>query len=149
MLYPSFSQSTNDSNLDNFILNNPIVYPIAGAPISLVIAAYNPGVFRTDTLMLFITTMSTVITAIYPRGDVRFRRGERIDFAYKSLGLLVIDTSETAHGLTYFKVGTVAKGLGQFVEQYGYFYLGFEIREAGVGKIGMGRMYMRYAMRKS
>lgn len=85
--------------------------------------------------------MYAAIAAISPRGDVRFRRGEETGFAYKSRGMLVINTSQTARGLTYSKVGVVAKGLGLFAEAYGYFLLEFEIHEVEVGKIGRGRTY--------
>lgn len=66
---------------------------------------------------------------------------ERIGFAYGSLGLMVMDSSETDFGLTLFKTGAVAMGLGRFVQQYGYFCLEFDINEDGVGKLGMGKVY--------
>jgi len=53
----------------------------------------------------------------------------------------VRDSSPTDYRLSYFEVGGVVEGLAQFVQQYGYLYVRFEIHENEVGLIGIGRVY--------
>ena len=138
--YRTLLNSSIPKTNDNSTLSSAMNYPIPGTPMSVLITTYGPPPPPRDTLMLLITVLYTAIIVLYPHGDVQFQKGEIQHFQYNSLELMVEDSNLPRTGLTYFKVGGIAHGLGQFLQQYGYWYLTFEIYEDGVGWIGRGRL---------